>query len=353
MKTAAFGQSFSAALGRIHFYFFCCNFNALGPFRAQASHCNNFFAHCNNFFAPIAMPKTRAPIVLERVVGQHANPILITGGWLPNNLGLVLRDFLTLDSTPCLKVTQQVMDELGGGIKNVRRGIDAIAQMRAKVSKDLILEMMRTEFDVKVGAMKAKMKKRKGGAKEVDDYIVREACKNQEEKIPKVVTFDVPLPMSGGTVTFKAKVQHRANVATEILVDGASVLERLLDLLVAYNAADVERTPIRKRRADVYHADYKQVKFDPRREKPYMWWTDTDGCRHRLYPCSEALRAIDADRASVCEHLIAEVNKRHPDHGCEETSEDDKLAADEGEAAEEAAEENDDEADGDAAEEAD
>ena len=118
----------------------------------------------------------------------------------------------------------------------------------------------------------------------MDETIVREAIKNHEEKIPKVVTFDVHLPMSDNTLTFRAKVQHRANVATDILIDGASVLERLLDLLEAYSAADVERTLIRKRRADVYLEDYKQVKFDQRREKPYIWWTDTDGSRRRLYP---------------------------------------------------------------------
>ena len=106
------------------------------------------------------MPKTRVPIVVERVVGQHANPMLITGGWLPNNLGLVLRDFIVLESTPCLKITQQALDELGGGTKNVRHGIDAIAQTRAKVSKDIIIEMMRAEFDVGLGATRARMKKR-------------------------------------------------------------------------------------------------------------------------------------------------------------------------------------------------
>ena len=225
----------------------------------------------------------------------------------------------------------------------MRHDINAIAQTRANASKDNIIEMMRTEFDVEVDAMRAMMKNRKN----VDDYIVREACKNHEEKIPKVVTFDVPLPMSDDTVTFKAKVQHRANVATDILIDGASVLERLIDLLEAYNAADVERTLIRKRRADVYHADYKEVKFDQRREKPFIWWTDTDGSRHRLYPCPDALRAVDADRASVCKHLIAEC-KRRSQGTCEETSEDDELAAEEalGEAVEEAAKEEDaDEAD--------
>ena len=41
----------------------------------------------------------------------------------------------------------------------MRHGINAIAQTRAKVSKDIIIEMMRTEFDVEVDAMRAKMKK--------------------------------------------------------------------------------------------------------------------------------------------------------------------------------------------------
>ena len=81
-------------------------------------------------------------------------------------------------------------------------------------------------------------------------------------KYPECRYFRRALPMSDGTVTVNVKVQHRANVATDILIDGASVLERLIDLLEAYNAADVERTLIRKRRADVYLADYKQVKFD-------------------------------------------------------------------------------------------
>ena len=105
---------------------------------------------------------------------------------------------------------------------------------------------------------------------------MRDAWKSHEERIPKVVTFDVPVPPFVDTMTFRAKVQHQANVATDILVDGSPVLERLLDLLEAYNAADVERTLLRKRKADVYHEDYKAVKWDPRRNKPYIWWTDTD-----------------------------------------------------------------------------
>ena len=119
---------------------------------------------------------------------------MVSGGYLGDKLGFVIRDFQTIDGLPCLKVTQK-----GSGLETLMRGplsrssgIQALAQARAAKSKSEIVAMMWARFPVLTGNIKSGMVGRVQHL--VDAEIIKEALKNHEGEVPVQVSFEVYVP---------------------------------------------------------------------------------------------------------------------------------------------------------------
>ena len=93
------------------------------------------------------MPKTRTPVAIDQIVNPHPHgtpPILISGGYLGDNIGMIMRDFQTINGHPCIKVTQKGFAILMRGSRSLKHnaGISALTNARAEKSKQVILAIM-------------------------------------------------------------------------------------------------------------------------------------------------------------------------------------------------------------------
>ena len=228
----------------------------------------------------LTMTDKRAPVAVENVVNTDGvQPILISGGHLGFNRGWIMRDFQTIAGKPCLRVCvdQLLATFVGGDLRN-NVAITNLQRSRAIQSKKEIVNMMQTVNRAQVGRIKTMGRNQSDAA---SDYIVLQyALTHHEEHIPPTVKVEIEVPMSSEVKRFLCKVEHRNNVATQLVIESASTLEDLIDL-VAASAGATNRKRTKKADRMCFHEEYPLVKWDYKRGCPFIQWRDADGVMHQ------------------------------------------------------------------------